>query len=183
MRLGWIAVATLVLVSGGWWIIASEFAVPAPEQAARAPLRQLAAYRAALASRPALEAERDRVSAKSSSVAGLVPGETAALAAANIQNMVKAIVSSNGGDIRSSQALPASTTDGFEKIEVSYDIALPEDRLKDLAYQLETHTPYLFLDNVAIQMPQLRLPQSSDNPVAKLEIHWTVRAYRWAGAP
>jgi len=55
-------------------------------------------------------------------------------------------------------------------------------KLRDLIYAIETHTPYLFVDDadiVAQQDWQTGDPQPT-NP--QLEVRWTIRGYRWSGA-
>src|SRR5262249_47908314 len=115
------------------------------------------------------------------SIQGLIPGANAALSSANMQNAIRQIVTSNQGEVRSSQALPPSSANGFEKLEIAYDIALPINRLKDVIYQLEGRTPYFFLDQMDIRMPPLRQLPGLDTAIPKIEIHWIVRGYRWAG--
>jgi hypothetical protein len=127
-----------------------------------------------------IETELKRLQQEAGSLQGLVPGANAPLAAANMQNEIRVIVSQAGGEIRSSQNLPPAVTEGFEKIEIAYDIALPMNRVSQLIYQLETHTPYLFVDRVDLEAPQNASPRS-ENVVPRIEAHWIIRGYRWKG--
>jgi hypothetical protein len=111
---------------------------------------------------------------------GIRVNSTSPLAAANMQNEIRVIVSQASGEIRSSQNLPPAVTEGFEKIEIAYDIALPMNRVSQLIYQLETHTPYLFVDRVDLEAPQNASPRS-ENVVPRIEAHWIIRGYRWKG--
>ena len=141
-------------------------------------LDRLSSYRAIIATRPQVEAEATRLQQSVQSLPGLIPGENASQAAAAIQNEIRTIVAGIGGEVRSSQNLPPSTGDGFEKIEVSCDITLPLNRLPDFLYRLETHTPYLFFDQIEIETPQ-NLPTAAQGSAQRIDLHGTVRGYRW----
>ena len=182
-RIGALSILSLVLLAGGGATayLVSGLALSQQEETAKS-LQQLARYRAEIDARAGLEAELKRLKQQSATLPGLVPGASAPLAAANIQSEIKFIVGRNGGEIRSSQNLPPATINGFEKIEITYDIALPADHLKDLVYQIESHTPYFFLDGVSIQTAPNAGPQASDRSPPRLEIRWIVRGYRSAGA-
>jgi len=45
---------------------------------------------------------------------------------------------------------------------------------------VETHDPYLFIDDATIGAGQSAPSASQD---LTLELRWTLRAYRWAGRP
>jgi len=172
-----IAIVMLVLIAGAaalffyWRSEAADI-----EQS----LERLAGYEAAVAARPQLEAELKRVQQESASLAGLVSGASAPLAGANMQNAVRTIVGRSGGEIRSSQNLPPSSADGFEKIEIAYDVTLPMNQLRDLLYQLETAAPFLFLDRFNLETQQ-NLSQRPDGTQPQIDIHFVARGYRWVG--
>jgi hypothetical protein len=54
------------------------------------------------------------------------------------------------------------------------------NRLKDLLYQLEAHTPYLFLDRIAVEVPQNTPPQAQ-TAQPRVDIQFVARGYRWVG--
>jgi len=172
-----IAIVMLVFMAGtGASLLFSRWEAAEIEQS----LDRLAGYEAAIAARPQLEAELKRVQQESASLAGLVTGASAPLAAANMQNAVRTVVGRSGGEIRSSQNLPPSSADGFEKIDIAYDVTLPMNRLKDLLYQLETATPFLFLDRLNLETQQ-NLSQRPDGTQPQIDIHFVARGYRWVG--
>ena len=141
---------------------------------------QLAAYRAEIASRPLVEARFKDALKRSSTAPGLLHAANAALGAAEVESDFKSIVSANGGEIRSSQILPATKANGYEIVSIEYDLTAPMSRLRDLTYAVETHDPYLFIDDETISASQ-----SSQSPAMDftLELRWTLRAYRWAAHP
>jgi hypothetical protein len=175
----------LVVVALGWLLVVDPIteAFAAQDEEIAQSHQMLAAYERRIALRPLIEkrlAESRRTDASS---AGAVPGISAELAAANVQKLVKAIIEGQGGQIRSVQNLAPVATAGFQRIEIQYDLSLPMTRLKGTAYRIETNAPYLFLDGVDIRAPEnwQAGPYTSDAP--DLDVRWTVRGYRWAGAP
>jgi Type II secretion system (T2SS), protein M subtype b len=141
-------------------------------------LHQLGVYRAEIASKPALEAELNDLNRKGASVPGVVEGDSVALAQAALQSQIKSVVESNGGSLRSTQNLPVTSQAGFEVIAMQCDLSVPQARLKDLAYAIGAHAPYLFIDEASITAPpaDLDTPQVHD---VMLDIRWTIHGYRW----
>jgi general secretion pathway protein M len=144
---------------------------------------EYAAYRAQIASRPRLEAELAALDRQESSTAGLLRGGNAALAAANMQGLVKTLVERHGGQVRSVQNLPSSMVGGLEKIEVQYELSIPLGSLKAVTWQLETNVPYLFLDDVQIHPENGWSPGDAAASSRNLYVQWTITGYRWVGTP
>jgi len=157
--------------------------IEARRKTVQSQLKLLAAYRRAEAQRPVVEAELKALKTAQAATAGLIDGATPPLAAARLQTEMKKIVEAHGGEIRSVQNLPPALVEGFETIELRYDITLPMKALGPVVYEVESHTPYLFIDGVDIHAPEAL---ASDQPAAqepKLGIRWDVRAYRRAETP
>jgi hypothetical protein len=145
-------------------------------------LNRLAVYRAEIASRPQAKARLKDALMRASTAPGLLHAANAALGEAELQSDFKAIVGANGGEIRSSQILPATHANGYEVIALEYDLTVPMSRLRDLTYAVETHDPYLFIDDATISGSQAA--QGSATPVdTPVEIRWTLHASRWAARP
>jgi len=141
---------------------------------------QLAAYEARIALKPAVEMRLAEIKRHEASNTGLIAGDSPELAASNIQNMVKAVIESDAGQVRSAQNLAPTTADGFQRVEIQYDASIPIGRLKDVAYRLETSVPYLFLDGIDLRAPESwsAITVEGDTP---LQVQWTVHGYRWTG--
>ena len=168
----------LFLLGGGGSLY---FAAASQSEDILQALDRLAAYEATISSQPELEAQLESIRQQSASLAGLINATTAALAAASMQNDVRSIASQIGGEVRSTQNLPPSALDSFEKIEIACEVTLPRNRLKDLLYQIESHTPYLFLDRINVEVPQNLLPRG-ERAQPRVDIQFVVRGYRWVGA-
>lgn len=144
-------------------------------------LSHLATYRAEIAQRPELESELGVMRRQVSSSPGIIMDRSAALAAARLDGEVKSLTEANGGVVHSSQILPKRKAQGFDVIAIEYDLTVPESRLKDLAYAVETHTPYLLIDDARI-LATSQDPSNGTQPRDQpLEVQWTVRGYRWTG--
>jgi hypothetical protein len=140
--------------------------------------RLIAAYQTEIASRKSLELQLSLIKQQETVSAGLIDGKNADLAAANMQNLVKAVIDSEQGQVHSAQNLPSSFFDGFERIAIQYDVSLPLNRLKDTAYRLETQLPYLFLDSIDIHMTEAWQSEGAANDPPPLQVRWTVHGYR-----
>jgi general secretion pathway protein M len=172
-----IALAALLIVGALVAAITSIFSEQ--NQQIRETLWQLANVHADVASRPALQAELDDVRRKAASLPGLYTAANDALAGAQMESDVKAIVDGNGGEVRSAQILTPARKDGFEALGVQYDLTVPQSHLRRLLYAIETHTPYLLIDEADISASPDAQPQ---NPDPQIEIRWTVHAYRGSAA-
>ncbi|UPK25112.1 type II secretion system protein GspM [Bradyrhizobium sp. 195] len=81
-------------------------------------------------------------------------GPTVTVAGANLLQRVAAAVSDVGGQVQSSQVdvSGAQTKDGFVGLVVSCDLEQPA--LQKLLYDLEAGMPFLFVDQLDVQVPQ-----------------------------
>lgn len=140
--------------------------------------RILDSYRATASAETVVAADLKTHLARERTQQGLVAGSTSALAAAGLQAEIKSIVERNGGSIHSTQNLPPQVSNGLESIKLNYNLAAPLNRYGEIIYEIESHKPYLFLDNVQITVPDtVRVSEATDPNVS---IRWTVVAYRWA---
>jgi hypothetical protein len=64
---------------------------------------------------------------------------------------------------------------------VQYEVSLPPGSLLAATYELETRTPYLFVDAAEIR-PELYGDTPAAAPSA-LHVSWTIHAYRRTDAP
>jgi hypothetical protein len=148
-------------------------------------LNQLALYRSELGSRPQLEKVLADIRQRAASGTGLIVADDSALAEAQIQREMKAIIESNAGEVRSTQVATKKRIRGLEEITVQYDLSVPLTRLSSVLYAIESHTPYLFIDHADIATPMGWPPQAGASAKRQiepnLEVRCTVRAYRWSG--
>jgi hypothetical protein len=143
-----------------------------------ATMRQVALHKARAETEPAVAALLKATEDAAAAMPGLLTGESAALAGAQLQRDVRAIVEKMEGRIGSAQVLPPEVENGYERIAVQYTLSLPMIRLRELVYVLESHAPFLFLDDVTIAGPRDWQPDVADAPEPWLEIRWTVHGFR-----
>lgn len=176
IALGAIAFLFLVLVA---LPLAAMFRSQADDRAEA--LTQLESYRAEEARRPALAARLAALQEGAKSVPGLLTGNSAALAQAQLQSEIKAMIDRNGGSLLSAQLLPPTKVKGFDSVAIQYDVTIPLSRFSGLVYAVETHVPYYFVDSADLVMPP-NWQKNSPNQDPSMEMRWTIHAYRWRGS-
>jgi hypothetical protein len=145
-------------------------------------LGDLANYQAEVALRPQLETRLHALEQTAKSVPGLLAGNNAELAQAQLQSDMKSLIGENGGTLLSAQLLQPTSANGFDMVAIQYDLTVPLTHLKNLIYAVETHTPYYFVDDADMIMPPNWRPDNPQAPDPALEVRWTVHAFRWNGS-
>ena len=84
----------------------------------------------------------------------LLEGQTVTIAGAALQQRVNSAVKAAGGNVLSSQLdlLGPLAKQGYVALTASFDLEQPA--VQRLLYDLETGAPYLFVDTLAVQLPQ-----------------------------
>ncbi|HEX3810890.1 MAG TPA: type II secretion system protein GspM [Rhizomicrobium sp.] len=144
-------------------------------------LDELATYQAEQSQRGQLEAQLRALQQSARSVPGLVSGSSAALAQAQLQSGMKALIEHNGGSLLSAQLMPPTSAAGFDLVSISYDLTVPLSRIRTLLYAVESHTPFFFISDADLVMLSNWRPDNAEMPDPNLEVRWTVHAYRWNG--
>lgn len=108
-------------------------------------------------------------------------GPTVTVAGAALLQRVAGAITAAGGTIQSSQVnlQGERPKDGFIGLLVSGEIA--QESLQKLLYDLEAGMPFLFIDQLDVQMPQAAVAKASAAPAsAKLRVMLGVSG-RWQG--
>jgi general secretion pathway protein M len=93
------------------------------------------------------------------SAAGYLQGPSDALAAAQLQDRVKSVVEAAGGELRSTQIVPAEQLAGdlgFRRATLRVHFVVTIEALETTLYKLETGQPYLIIDNVTVRPERVR---------------------------
>jgi general secretion pathway protein M len=85
-----------------------------------------------------------------------LPQSAPALAAAELQQRLKAVVEAAGGTLQSTQALPPVEEGGVVKVAVSLTMNGDTGSLQKVLYNLELQTPLLFVDNLELSARAIR---------------------------
>ena len=122
--------------------------------AARASLKESQEALAHLAQASKRGTAAGSLAAADDDAAPFLSGKTITVAGAGLQERVETAVKNAGGAIVSSRIdlEGPRVTEGFVGLEENLEIK--QAGLQPLLYDLETGTPYLFIENLAIQSPQ-----------------------------
>jgi Tfp pilus assembly protein PilO len=124
--------------------------------------RKLAKYHEALREKKDLEARLtalnrtlDRLESR------LLTGDTPALAAVDIQNLLNGIASRSAIDIRTMRVLKPNDEDQnkYIVIPVEFSITSTVRQLKEVLYRIESSPKYLTINNIRISAPKLQQPE------------------------
>ena len=85
-----------------------------------------------------------------------LPQSAPPLAAADLQQRVKAVVEAAGGTLRSTQALPPVEEGNAVKVAVNATVSGDTEILQKVLYDLESQTPLLFVDNLEVSARAVR---------------------------
>jgi general secretion pathway protein M len=158
--------------------IAAEFAEH--EEAVEQNEQLLARFARVAASRGALEKERDRLRGEINGRSGLLAGNNPALVGAGLQDQIKGIVSNHGGRLQSAQILQATSQKEFTRVSVRVVMTSEVPSLQKILYDIETATPYLFVDDVDVRKRVVRRPRQqgrSPEVEEQLTVRLTVFGY------
>jgi hypothetical protein len=90
----------------------------------------------------------------------MVEGQTPSVAAANLQNMIKGIITGKGGTISSERVEKPEDFRRLKVITVSIDTVLPETKaLHDILYLFETHPVTLLMRELDVRVRNMREPR------------------------
>lgn len=126
-------------------------------------------YTEAIAQKPKLEklimALKDM---RKSEDAKIFAAQTPAIAAANLQNSVKGIISGRGGTINSERVEKPEELGKFKVTNVVLDVIFPDVRvLSDTLYAMETQMPYLVVKELDVRVKNYTDPKDL---IVKLKI-------------
>jgi general secretion pathway protein M len=99
-------------------------------------------------------------------------GRTVTIAGAALQQRVVAAVTEAGGNVLSTQVdlQGSETKQGY--VSLSANLEIIQSNLQQLLYDLETGMPFLFIDQLVVQMPQTagRVESASETPRMRVQI-------------
>ncbi len=132
------------LILPAWQTYAENREAIADEQYRLSRLRAMSLRRPDL-----LRAESD-LRRRQTEAGQIMQERSAPLAAAALQERVKAVVESSGGSVSSARVLPAVAAGAFQRVTVNVRLSLSNEALQTVIFELESAIPYLVIDNVII---------------------------------
>lgn len=106
-----------------------------------------------------------------------------ALAAAELQEQVKAVLETYGGKLNSIQILPHKDDDVYRQVTVSLQLNAPISGVKAILHALESAHPYLFVENLAIRVQNIGAARSDANNDPELFVQFDVIGFALKGTP
>lgn len=111
----------------------------------------------------------------------LIARDTAALASADLQTLIKEAVNRAGGELISTQVIPERKEEQFTRVAVKLRMTGSTQMLRDVLHSFESGHPLLFVENLNIRpirnmMPQIpgrKTPKVAD----KLSVDFDVVGY------
>ena len=137
-------------------------------------------YRRIASTRPEVQRQLEAMRAKDPRRYFLRSG-AAALSAAEAQEAIRSIVEANGGRLITMQA-PSSREEGrYRQVSVNVQLTANIGALRQILHAIETHTPYLFVDNLMVrsQVPGNFRPAPGAEP--EMFVQFDVSGYSLTG--
>jgi general secretion pathway protein M len=137
-------------------------------------------YEALAEQRPLLADHLAKQQKRAGSAAGYLTGPSDALAAAQLQDRVKSVVESAGGELRSTQILPATPLEddlGFRRATLRVRFVVTIEGLETTLYELETGQPYLIIDDVTVRQERVRRRRNEPEQEPVLDVSLELFGY------
>jgi Type II secretion system (T2SS), protein M subtype b len=134
----------------------------------------------ALAQQRSMLAERLEEQERAASAVGYLLGPSDGLAAAQLLDRVKSVVEAAGGELRSTQILPAQPfgdDPGFRRTALRVHFVVTIDGLQATLHELEAGQPYLIIDDATIRQEPVRPPHSEPPGPSMLEVNLELFGY------
>ncbi len=149
----------LTIYEYGYLRVRSDAA--ALEEAAFEKKKVLKKYLTLITGKPRLEAQLAALKeTRAAESAKIIEGQTPSVAAAALQNTVKAMITSRGGTISSERIENPEDAGKFKVITISVDAVLPDiHAFRDTLYAIETQTPSLVVRELDATSRNYREPK------------------------
>jgi len=137
------------------------------------------------ARKDALQQQVERLRQQHQAQGYLLAHTTPALASADLQQRVSALVAQHGGQLRSTQVAPVQLEENYARIGIRVQMTGALDTLLNLFYELEAGRPLLQLDNIRItpqRRRRFRHGQEQAEPAVMLNINFDLIGYMRAPA-
>ena len=104
-------------------------------------------------------------------------GASETLAGAGLRERLQAILERYGGQMQSSQTLPLSESEGVRKVTLRVALSLPIESLFGILYDIESGTPYLFVDHLDIKARVRRRRKKDQQQNLPLTVRFDLYGY------
>ncbi len=177
-----LAVALLVaVVLGAWRLMVEPLITEYRNQSlsAEQSVALLKGYLRVTAGRDQVEAARLRLRREPSSGGHFLRGDSVDLAAAELQNDVKELITANGGSLKSMTPIPARDRDKerFAKVAIRVIMLGDTTTLQSVLYALESADPYLFVERLDVSARRGRRRREDTPVIVQTQVRFDVHGY------
>lgn len=137
-------------------------------------------YQALVEEQPKLAERLSVLETADANSAAYLEGTSDALAAADLQDLASEAIEITGGEVRSTQGLPAvNIEDGpsLRKIAVNLRFSTDIDGLAEALYELEAGEPILFIDQLQVSAEGSRQAKLEAESTQKLDVRLDIFGY------
>lgn len=159
VALGLVLIPLLLLLRFAAWPLIDRLSSAEEERAAKRAA--IAHYQRLLAQAPGLEAAVSRLERTRPLASYLFAGGNRALAAAGLQRTLQASAKKNGATVLSLRVMEPVADGPLERIPVEARLLAGIGEARNLLYEIETATPYLFIDTIDIDVRRSRRRQTA----------------------
>jgi general secretion pathway protein M len=180
----WIALALLAFTIGLFYAVVigplvalgSEYADSVADLEFR-----LARYRKVAAEKGHWTQRMEKIKQNSSVSEQYISKDTAALASADLQTLIKETVNSSGGELISTQVTPEQQEDQLTRISVRVRMNGSTNVLRQVLHSIETTKPLLWVDNVNLRPIRMPSRPGQKGSADRLSVDFEVVGYMRAG--
>ena len=175
-----LAIALLLLCMG---VVVQVLALPAwrtyrdDQQAVEQHRDQIERFKRIAKSAPEIRQQLQELEERRKRDQYVLTAESTVLAAAALQERVKAIVEQSGGRLTSTQVPPAVAEGAYNKVTVKVRMSVATPALQSVLYELESGVPYLVVDNVAVLARRARRRRDKQPQPQTLDVRFDLSGY------
>ena len=175
-----LAIALLLLCTG---VVVQLVALPAwhmyrnDRQAVEQQRDQIERFKRIAKRAPEIEQRLQELEEHRKRDQSVLTAESTILAAAALQERVKAIVEQSGGRLTSTQVPPAVAEGAYNKVTVKVRMSVTTPALQSILYELESGVPYLVVDNVAVLSRRARRRRGTQSQRQDLDVRFDLSGF------
>jgi general secretion pathway protein M len=137
----------------------------------------LVRYQRVASKLPRLQHEIEALRGDELAKLGFMDGDNETLVTAELQTKLKELAESRGGEVRSTQVLPARDEQGFRRVRVRLEASIGMDGLLRLLHAIESSNPFLFIDTADLRARPNREPAAALDSAVILESRLDVSGF------
>lgn len=131
---------------------------------------RLQRFKALLSSQEELQQSLQQIQQDNSTDAYYLPDASPTLAATTLQQRVRQVVQSNGGNLVSTQILPVAVEEGFTRVALRIQMTGDTTAVQRMLHALESSRPLLFVDALQIRAQPVRQNRRGNTVTEEMQL-------------